>query len=183
MKNIIAILLTALAIGAGFAHATDAIDVKNPILEDYPVIQDELQIDGFASYNFSGDAEPWGAGVGATFFPGGGNIGFNIDYSVIPNAGASDAQLVNVGATYRLNLTDDLDAYVTGIAGYLVNDFSLDQFGRTDFGDSFQYGGRAGIRYAPLPNTPIAVFADFGRTWVDSGDGYNSARAGLTVFF
>lgn len=185
-KNTILLLACTALLGfAGFATATDPIDAKAPakeiVTEGYAA--DELWLDGFASYNFNGTADPWSYGAGATFFPGGGNLGFNVDYAIAMEGPADNAHRMNVGATYRLPLHPNVDAYLTGYAGYIVNEASLDALGNVEFGDTFQYGARTGLRYAPLANLPVALFADIGRTWADDGSGYNSARAGLTIFF
>lgn len=188
MKNklLIALLLaTAFLCAVGNPNTQAGELAKAPVAPVAPQGQvDELWLDAFASYNFGGAADPWAYGIGATFFPGAGSIGFGVDYAYSGEAQADENHRLNVGATYRLPITDNMDVYGTGFAGFLTDaSTGIDTFGNDTLNDVFSYGARAGIRFAPLANTPVAVFTDFGRTWDDGGAGYNTARAGLSIFF
>lgn len=188
MKTIIATLLSVAVLFAGSftVFAGDSEFSKLPAVEEpafLPVQHDELWIDGFASYNFAGSNDPWSYGVGATFFPNGGAIGVGLDYSISPESAVNDAHVVNASLTYRMHLTDNIDAYASGLAGYNVSTIDFNALPNVEFDSLFSYGARAGIRYAPLPDANLAFFSDFGRTWVDGGRPYNSVRAGLSFFF
>jgi len=146
--------------------------------------QDTLWLDGFVSLNIGQDTD-WSYGVGGTFFLFNENLGVSADYAISPDASTENSHAVNIGLTARHAVTDTLDLYLTGAIGYEVGKMeSLDDL-EQDLGAAVCGTVRAGGRFAPFGNAPVALFADIGRTFTfsDEVEDHTTARLGLTFFW